>query len=92
MDIHERKYLKRMRQEEVAQSVALEQRERNFMDIKSINAVNKSIEFEKKRMLEDFQKQVRVNKKLRKIAKTARDHPTVQSLPPIVRDRVYLDS
>ena len=56
IDIHERKYLKRLEQEEVAQSLALERRERNFENMKAINAVNKSLQFEQNRMLKDFKK------------------------------------
>ena len=54
VNIHERKYLKRMQQEEVAQSLALEKRTRNFENIQNINVVNRSLQFEQKRMLKDF--------------------------------------
>mmetsp|Transcript_44904 Transcript_44904/g.59608 ORF Transcript_44904/g.59608 Transcript_44904/m.59608 type:complete len:191 (-) Transcript_44904:546-1118(-) len=72
-------------------SMAIERREKNILQMNHLNEANRSLEVHQLRLLKDFSKQIKVNKKLRKVAKTARAQATVTSLPPIVRDRLTLD-
>ena len=60
--------MKRLEMEEVATSLAIERREKNLEEVKTLNAVNKSLEVEQLRLLRDFSKGVKISKKLRNIA------------------------
>ena len=47
---------------------AKKQRNKSIRQLRTLNKVNRSLEVEKMRVMKDFQKQVRLSKKLQKIA------------------------
>ena len=49
-------------------SIQIEQREQKLEYVKSIDQANKSIETEQKRLLKEFQKQIKVKKNLRSLS------------------------
>ena len=71
--------------------MALEKRAQNLEKVKSIDTMNRSLEVKQMHMLKQFSKKIKVDRELKHLSQTPRDHPRLTSLPPLVKDRLNLN-
>lgn len=53
--------------------------------------MNRSLEVKQMHMLKQFSKKIKVDRELKHLSQTPRDHPHLSRLPPLIKDRLNLN-